>query len=170
MYSVTQIVPYDREKAVAYAQRWALDRNPAYFDYSGLGGDCTNFISQCIYEGCGVMNYTPTFGWYYYNGNNKSPAWTGVPYLYNFLMRKEASPGPFAEEVDVSKIEPGDIIQLAFESAGTYKHSLFVVEVGKPPSLLNVLINTHTIDRKEYPLIDYSWNRIRYLKILGVRK
>ena len=39
----------DAEKAVRYAGKWAYGRNPAYFDFDGLGGDCTNFISQCIY-------------------------------------------------------------------------------------------------------------------------
>ena len=37
---------YDRERAVAYAHQWAYSRNPAYYDFSVLGGDCTNFISQ----------------------------------------------------------------------------------------------------------------------------
>ena len=39
---------YDRQKAVDYALTWALDRNPKFYDFSSLGGDCTNFISQCI--------------------------------------------------------------------------------------------------------------------------
>ena len=47
-------LPYDRQKAVAYARRWALGRNPAYFDFQDLGGDCTNFASQCLYAGAGV--------------------------------------------------------------------------------------------------------------------
>ena len=59
-----QLLSYDREAAVAYARRFALSRNPAYYDFSDLGGDCTNFASQCIYAGAGIMNYTPTFGWY----------------------------------------------------------------------------------------------------------
>ena len=58
-------VPYDRQSAVMYALRWALSRNPEYYSYSGIGGDCTNFVSQCVYAGSGVMNYTPDFGWYY---------------------------------------------------------------------------------------------------------
>lgn len=33
---------YDREAAVAYAHRWAMGRNPAYLDFHGIGGDCTN--------------------------------------------------------------------------------------------------------------------------------
>lgn len=44
---------YDRRSAAAYAQRWAYFRNPDFLDFSDLGGDCTNFASQCIYAGAG---------------------------------------------------------------------------------------------------------------------
>ena len=43
---------YDRRAAVLYAHRWAYGRNPAFYDYEHLGGDCTNFASQCIYAAC----------------------------------------------------------------------------------------------------------------------
>ena len=33
---------YDRAHAVAYARRWALSRNPLFYDFTGIGGDCTN--------------------------------------------------------------------------------------------------------------------------------
>ena len=40
---------YDEAAAVAYARRWALLRNPAYLDFHGLGGDCTNLCrSACM--------------------------------------------------------------------------------------------------------------------------
>ena len=54
--------PYDRAAAVVYAHRWAFKRNPAYYDYEEIGGDCTNYASQCLYAGSGIMNYTPDFG------------------------------------------------------------------------------------------------------------
>ena len=54
-----QLYPYDREAAVLYAHQWAYGRNPLFYDYEHLGGDCTNFASQCIYAGSGVMNFTP---------------------------------------------------------------------------------------------------------------
>ena len=85
---------YDRRAAVLYAHRWAYGRNPAFYDYEHLGGDCTNFASQCIYAGSGVMNFTPTFGWYYIDPDQKAPAWTGVPYLYNFLVAGGANRRP----------------------------------------------------------------------------
>ena len=55
---------YNCEKAVAYAEEWAFRRNPRYLSFDGIGGDCTSFISQCLYTGSGVMNYTPVMGWY----------------------------------------------------------------------------------------------------------
>lgn len=38
-------MPYDRNKAVDYANKWAMSRNPRYLDFHGLGGDCTNVKS-----------------------------------------------------------------------------------------------------------------------------
>ena len=63
---------YDRAAAVAYARRWALGRNPDYYSFSGIGGDCTSFVSQCIYAGAGVMNFTPVFGWYYISASGEA--------------------------------------------------------------------------------------------------
>ena len=65
---------YDRQRAVAYARRWAYSRNPLFYNFTGIGGDCTNFISQCLLAGCCVMNCTPTFGWYYRNASDRAPA------------------------------------------------------------------------------------------------
>lgn len=31
------VAAYDRDAAVAYARRWALDRNRAYYDFENVG-------------------------------------------------------------------------------------------------------------------------------------
>jgi hypothetical protein len=72
---------YDRESAVQYARRWALGRNPAYYDFENIGGDCTNFVSQCLYAGAGIMNYTPVYGWYFNSLSDRTASWSGVEYL-----------------------------------------------------------------------------------------
>ena len=69
-----QLLPYDRRAAVAYAHKWAYTRNPAFYDFSDIGGDCTNFASQCLYAGTGIMNFTPEFGWYYIDATDPAPA------------------------------------------------------------------------------------------------
>ena len=48
-------IPSDRTRAVEYARRWALSRNPIFEDYTGIGGDCTNFVSQAIFAGTCVL-------------------------------------------------------------------------------------------------------------------
>lgn len=162
-----RIKEYDRTKAVAYAHRWAFDRNPAYYDFSKLGGDCTNFASQVIYSGSGVMNYTPVMGWYYRNVNDRSPSWTGVQFLYNFLINNQGI-GPFAKDVDVTRIQPGDIVQLSFNGQ-TFAHSPVVVFTGPTPSIDNILVAAHTFNADNRPLNSYNFSKIRFIHIEGVR-
>ena len=158
---------YDRRAAVLYAHRWAYGRNPAFYDYEHLGGDCTNFASQCIYAGSGVMNFTPTFGWYYIDANQKAPAWTGVPYLYNFLTREEQTAGPAARPCELADLHPGDLIQLSFNGTD-FRHSPVVVSVGHPVAPENVLIAAHSYDADNRPLSTYDYQGIRFLAIFGV--
>lgn len=160
------VSPYDRRAAVDYAHRWAYGRNPKYYDYETLGGDCTNFASQCLYAGTGIMNYTPTFGWYYINPNNKAPAWTGVEQFRNFLLRGKVSQGPFAVETTLGELEPGDFVQLRF-NRGIFGHTPVVVELGSPATLENTLVAAHTYDTDFRPLSTYSFQEIRFLHILG---
>lgn len=47
---------YDREAAVAYALEWAHNFNPDYPNFSKGGGDCANFISQCLLAAGFEMN------------------------------------------------------------------------------------------------------------------
>ena len=53
------------------------------------GGAYENFVSQCIYAGAGVMNFTPDTGWYYISLSQRSPSWTGVEFLYDFLVNNQ---------------------------------------------------------------------------------
>ncbi len=163
------IYPYDREKAVTYAHTWAFKRNPRYLNFDNIGGDCTNFASQSIYAGSGIMNYTPLYGWYYIDSGRRTASWTGVEYLFNFLVNNESS-GPFAEEVDFKDIHPGDIIQFSYEKDKRFHHSPVVVKTGSPVDLNNILVAAHTIDRDNYNLTDYGWAKIRFLHIIGVRR
>ena len=43
--------PYIRENAVAYARKFAFSQNKYFASFAGIGGNCTNFVSQCIYAG-----------------------------------------------------------------------------------------------------------------------
>ena len=157
---------YNREKAVSYAHKWANGRNPQYYNFDRLGGDCTNFASQVLYAGSGVMNPKPTFGWYYYSLNNRAPAWTGVEFLHKFLV-ENLGIGPVAVKADLSQVEPGDIVQLSFDGIA-FSHSPTIVAVGKVPSPDNILVAAHTFDADNRPLDTYPYVSMRFLHITHV--
>lgn len=150
---------YSRKLAIDYAQKWAYDRNPRYYNYDKIGGDCTNFISQCIYAGSKIMNYTPNLGWYYNNANDKSPSWTGVEYLYNFLTRKKGI-GPIGTSVSRENIQEGDVIQLAFQD-NIYAHTLLITKKENN----TIFVASHTIDNFNKNLELYTYKSIRYIHI-----
>lgn len=160
------MIEYDRESAVRYAHRWAYDRNPRYYNYDEIGGDCTNFASQCLYAGTGIMNFTPTFGWYYIGPNDKAPAWTGVPYFFNFLTRDEISAGPFGIEAEPEILLPGDFVQIRFDTE-EFGHTPVIVEVGEPATPETILVAAHSEDADYRPLSSYPYRELRYIHILG---
>lgn len=166
MNRVLVVKPYNRTAALSYAKEWSFKRNPRYYDFSEIGGDCTNFISQCLYAGSGVMNYTPDVGWYYISVYNRSAAWTGVTFFHRFMTTNKGV-GPFATEVDsVSLLLPGDVIQLGNPDRG-WHHSLLVLTTGS--SYDDILVATHTFDAYGKPLSAYQFTMVRFLHIEGVR-
>lgn len=160
--------PYDRASAVAYANRWAYFRNPNFYDFSAVGGDCTSFASQCILAGGAPMNFTPTFGWYYRSLNDRAPAWTGVKFLFNFLVNNKGV-GPFGHSVDISEIEPGDIAQLIIDSED-WQHTPVITAVdGDIISFSSIKVAAHSYDCACRPLSSYDISSVRFVHIDGIR-
>ena len=159
---------YDREKAVDYARKWAYSRNPQYYSFDNIGGDCTNFVSQCLYAGCGVMNYTPDLGWYYNSLDDISAAWSGVEYFYNFLVSNKGD-GPYGEELPLSDAEEGDFIQLSFDGI-KYTHNLIITKIMSFPTPENILIACHSFDSLDRRLSTYYYKLSRLVHILGSRR
>jgi hypothetical protein len=163
-----KVIDYDRDAAVAYARQWAFRRNPAYYNFQNIGGDCTNFASQCLFAGVGVMNYTMDLGWYYQSPTNRAAAWTGVEYFFNFLIGNldgvGDGAGPFAEEVDLSQIQIGDFIQFG-RATGDFYHTPIVVGFSQGVPLLAA----HTYDAYNRPLTSYRYEKLRGIHILGAR-
>ena len=155
--------PYIRENAVNYARKFAFAQNPLFSNFQGIGGNCTNFVSQSVYAGSCEMNYTPTFGWYYISLNERSPSWTGVEFFYNFIISNEGV-GPFGREVGSDEMEIGDVIQLGRSGEGYY-HTLLVVGFDGE----DILVAAQTDNAYGRPLSTYTNDYARYIKILGVR-
>lgn len=161
--------PYIRERAVNYAETWALRRNPLFLNFAGRGGDCTNFTSQCLLAGSCTMDFTPDFGWYYISPENRAPSWTSVAFFYDFITEQpvfavqNSGIGPFGREVRVREVELGDFIQLADEE-GDYYHTLIIT--GFEPN--DILVCAHTDDALNRRLSTYNYASLRFIHIDGV--
>lgn len=83
---------YSGSTAAAFATaHWNMVTNISnYYDFTNLGGDCTNFTSRCLRQG----GWKQTNNWFYKSsgasGNNmvtykRSPSWTGANAFYQFI-------------------------------------------------------------------------------------
>ena len=153
---------YNREKAALYAQKWALGSNPDFYHFSGIGGDCTNFISQCLLAGESVMNYDQFYGWFYINSYNRSPSWTSVEYLNRFLLGR-GRVGPVAKIVSIEKLEIGDLIQLR-QNPFRFNHSVIITKIENG----EIYVCAHTDDSLNRPLSTYSYLEAVGLHIEGI--
>ncbi len=150
-----------RKKAVEYADRWAgaasdgengYNYNPDYPNYSGRGGDCSNYVSQALHEG----GFKTGGGWNY-SRNAASRSWCNASGLAGYLLWSgkgyTIKKGTYSQVFKESfKLIPGDVI--AYQEKGKIVHNAFVVGAdskGYP------LVNTHTTDRFHVPW-DLGWN------------
>lgn len=160
-----KVKEYNRKKAVEYARKWAYKRNPKYYNFDSVGGDCTSFISQCIYAGAGIMNYKKHIGWYYNSSSDRTASWSGVKFLYNFLTSNKGI-GPRAIKGKISDLEIGDIVQLRFLE-DRFSHSLIIIDK-KGNTLDDIYIATHTEDVCYRKLSTYNFKDIRFLHIIDI--
>ena len=164
------VAPYDRARAVEYARRWALERNRIFDDFSGGGGDCTNFVSQSILAGSCQMNYTDTFGWYFRSIEDRAPAWTGVEAFFNFFtgsgdfLPVTERVGPFGYLTEREYVTEGDVVQLQNDK-GVFYHTLIITGIDGD----EILVSAHTNDALDRPLSTYTAAKgARFIRMLGV--
>ena len=144
---------FDRQKAVDYALTWALERNPKFYDFSLLGGDCTNFISQCMYYGGYKMDYSKN-GWFYIDLNRRAPAFTGVNEFWNYATTNNANFGVKLTPCPFYELELGDVIQLY--NGERFYHTLIVTSLDG-----GIKVSAHNTDTKNVPLNFYYYESLR---------
>lgn len=160
---------YNREKAVAYADKYCGDAygstnnfkyNRKFHDFNGIGGDCTNFVSQVLSEG-GGLKYDGS--WHCHKGEG-SRAFVNADGLKDYILYSGKGRlirrGKFLDLIKktekfpngaISKLELGDLVCYAKKS--NIDH--FAVVTGFD-SHGYPLINSHTTDRYHVPW-DLGW-------------
>ena len=161
-----KINKYNRNNAINYAIKYALEKNPKYFDYTNSGGNCTNYISQCVFAGAPQMN-TSTNGWYYFSPSQTSVSWANVEPFYNFAISNMGE-GFFATNGNIQTCEIGDVIQVKFKNKPVYTHSLLITKI-QDRTARGIIVCANTNDAKNIPLSHYLYETIRFVHILGYR-
>ncbi len=123
MATPAEAYTYNRQGAVNYAVANAYNDVPgsSYFKYNG--GDCTNFISQSLYNGGGMIQvgtqYWSPSAWFY-TGTSRSQysySWAGVQSFGNFMLSSgrateyKLAAGTYIIPANVP-VQVGDIVQI----------------------------------------------------------
>lgn len=106
-----KVIQYASRDAVQYARRWALSRNRAYNDFTKGGGDCMNFVSQCLYAG-GLSFKNNGFEWHGLRGGS-SFSWRGVDSFLKLLKNYQQFGSPrleFSCEETPESLKAGDLV------------------------------------------------------------
>ena len=118
---------YNRIAARDYAYKYWSSYNPAYTSYKGNGGDCANFVSQCIHAG-GI----PTDATW----KADSVSWIRASAVPSYMMNKR-----YATKTSYTNATAGSF---AYTSSGAGHAVLVTINDGA-----KIAYTAHTTDRKD---------------------
>jgi hypothetical protein len=163
---------YNGMVAANYAIKYALVPNKEYKYFQLInenGGDCTNFVSQCLRIGGASMDYNNLRPWWYDMKQGKaSVCWAVAHSLYWYLKTNQSSNRNAVKglEVDnVGELEIGDVIfyenyrNIIFHAA--IVTSFVDVYEKREPRISQHTFNLLNVTYKK----DYSYKKSHFLKI-----
>jgi len=147
------------------------------FSHFVPGGNCTNFVSQCLlagiigkYKNKDVFDARNTYfdagdqfennAWYFVDYNNRAPAWAGAEELYDYVKTQANHPNydglhftyvthdTHNTFMDYGKVEVGDIIFADWTGNGTIDHSMIVTDTNSWRSGYNEIQVTYQSNNK----------------------
>ena len=133
---------YNVSKAIAYADKYCINYNSSYNSYKGRGGDCANFVSQCLFAG----GFKQDSVWY-----RHSVAWINVmKQIAHFKMY-----GKFLNTNNGNLIK-GNPIYFDWNGDGVYDHA--TICVGRNNSGTAIL-DSHTKDLYHATWTNWSFKK-----------
>lgn len=127
---------FNVQDACSYAEKYAIRPNPEYKDFTDIGGDCTNYVSQILHAGGLKTNNT----WYPY-----SSTWIRVKELYEYLLNYNLA----HILPDNLGLDKGCIIQFLIPTTNRFSHTAFITHNIKGVDLLYCC---HSYNKLNYPL------------------
>lgn len=174
---------YNRSNAAEYAQDYAESYNPNYPNYNkpNGNGDCTNFVSQCVYDGGMPMKVGSTDAYWYYNSSGRSPSWAGADYFMRHWTKvRSSSYYGRAYEVRIytpdyivnnksafgSFLSIGDIVQVLDGSDSEAAHSIIISQKTNNTSIKYC---AHTNDTLNGDIFTFTANQPKTRWVVAIR-
>ena len=166
---------YNRNNAVNYARKWCYGRNSLYYSYSQ---DCTNFVSQCLFEGGIPMTFNIKSGsWHsrkYKNGKSYSTyswdvtsAWRLCNDNYTYIRKSK-----YAKKVVTIKdtkssvksasknLKVGDPIYFDDNACGKPYHAAIITKISNS----KIYYTAHSTSNKDKDLEKYLTHKSKSKK------
>lgn len=130
---------YNYGAAVQYAYNYGENYNPNYPNWGRYGGDCANFVSQCLYAGGKPMvgrDAKSVNSWFsrgnQYNTSKVSATWRGADMFKEYWKSKATAYRRFemGGEETYNYTWPGDAVSLLNKNGRAY-HTLICVSYSK---------------------------------------
>jgi hypothetical protein len=173
--------PYNRDTAIEYAMEWVspsgIVRNNQWQTYDDLGGNCNNYISQCIYAGGIPMDLygDEEVQWKWYgdsiNGwetaHGRVASWAGVEEFYYYCLYNTGYGMAASVDENLCSGQKADILQ--YGTGDIWNHSVIITNIVKDGkgNPVDYLVNSNSTDRINYPASAYPFSRQRLIKIYG---
>jgi len=152
-------VIYDWQSAIAYARNWWNGRNPIYPDmrafaaFLGSGTDCTNFISQILYNGAWRMtsgDKTSTSAWYLNGSSSADWYWSDS---WSFADKWRLMGIRLSRITGVNYLDQlfiGDVMEFDWgPNPDAYiDHAMFITTID---NYGEIYLTAHSNDRLDYP-------------------
>lgn len=166
---------YDRQAAAAYADRYVDERNDAWPDYAGSGGNCQNFASQVLLAGGIPMDIYGDAVWKWYsdevsNGpgaQGRSSSWTGVNQFVEYAAANTGYGLAAETEAPYFTGEPGDLLHMGID--GDWGHTVVIVSAvtNGQGEVVDYLVDSNTGNLRNYPASLYGYPEIILTRIGG---
>lgn len=173
---------YNIQEAVRYALKYALEINPKFGNYEKWGGDCTNYISQCLYAGgipFDVEGIDVRYQWYWFSEIKRTPSWTAANSLKFYMKNNhtnnkgDLSLGLKAIATTENQLLRGDVVQLISDEKIAYHSMVVTGYLVQEEQVIDYLVSQHSgYDEnderrlKNYPLSQKQGTKI-FWSIMG---
>ena len=167
--------PYNRTAAIEYANKYYHTRNSSeWYNFTDVGGNCQNYASQCMYAGGIPMDFLGEDQWKCYvqdpeyepyldyseSQSGRTASWVHVPSFYEYAKYNDGFGLVADVDANLYHGEPGDIIIVGNNAMA---HTVIISKVVDG----HILVNSNSIDMKDFPIEAYTYTYVKLIKILG---